>query len=69
MGNDTKREVSILVVNTFLRRTFFVLPSPIQRAVRFALPKRNKAEAKPKQSFMADIDMMADAVFGPLWKE
>lgn len=58
-----------MVVNTFLRRTFFVLPTPIRRAIRFALPKRTKAEAKPKQSFLADVEGIADAVFGPLWKE
>jgi len=58
-----------MVVNTFLRRTYFVLPTPIRRAIKFALPKRVKAEAKPKQSFLADIDAMSEAVFGPLWKE
>ena len=77
MGYDTKGGFT-LVVNTFLRRTYLVLPPPIRRAVRSAMNKRDNAKAmpskreqtsRPQQSFLADIDEMSNAVFGPLWKE
>ncbi len=59
-----------MVVNTFLRRTYVVLPSPIRRAIKFAMPKKSvKSEPKPKRSFLEDIDALADSVLGPLWKE
>lgn len=67
-----------MVVNTFLRRTYLVLPTPIRRAVRSAMSKRENMPAmpkssedspRPKQSFLEGIDEMSNAVFGPLWKE
>lgn len=58
-----------MVVNTFLRRTFVVLPTPIRRAIKFALPKKVKAEKKNKRNFLDEIDAMANSVLGPLWKE
>lgn len=58
-----------MVVNTFLRKTYVVLPTPIRRAIKFALPKKAQSEVKPKRSFLEDIDAMADSVLGPLWKE
>lgn len=58
-----------MVVNTFLRRTATVLPTPIRRAIKFALPKKAKSEIKPKRSFLEDVDAIADSILGPLWKE
>ena len=58
-----------MVVNTFLRRTFIVLPTPIRRAIKFALPKMAKSDMKPKSSFLEDVDAIADSIFKPLWRE
>lgn len=59
-----------MVVNTFLQRTFVVLPKPVRRVIKLALPSKAKsAEKMPKRSFLDDMDNLANSVLGPLWKE
>lgn len=52
-----------MVVPTFMRRTYMVLPKPVKRVVRFALPKRAH-----KASFVDQMDELGNAVFSPMWK-
>lgn len=58
-----------MVVNTLLRKTYKVFPTPVRRAIKLALPHKAKSEAKPKRSFLDDVDAIADSILGPLWKE
>ena len=52
-----------MVVTTFMRRTYLVLPKPMKRVVRFALPKRTE-----RASFVDQMDDLGNAVFLPMWK-
>lgn len=55
-----------MVVSTFVRKTYLVLPKPIRIAVRFALPKREKVE---KTNWVETMDQLGNAVFRNLWND
>lgn len=55
-----------MVVSTFVRKTYLVLPKPIRVAVRFAWPKRAQVE---KTSLVDTVDALGNAVFQHLWKD
>ena len=57
-----------MVISTFMRRTYLVLPKPMKRAIRFALPKRALREKSTGASFVDQMDELGNAVFSPMWK-
>jgi hypothetical protein len=57
-----------MVVPTFMRRTYLVLPKPVKRVVRFALPKRDLRVKSAGLSFVDQMDELGNAVFSPMWK-
>lgn len=57
-----------MVVPTFMRRTYMVLPKPMKRVLRFALPKPTLRVKSKGASFMDQMDELGNAVFSPMWK-
>lgn len=57
-----------MVVTSVLRRTLVSIPSPLKRAIKFVLPKREKAPKKEQETLLQQVDMLAYAILNPLWK-
>jgi hypothetical protein len=57
-----------MVIPTFMRRTYLVLPKPMKRAIRFALPNRALREKSTGVSFVDQMEELGNAVFSPIWK-
>lgn len=55
-----------MVVTQSMRRTFAVLPKPIKLAVKFVLPKRNRA---PKVSLIEQVESMGAVLIAPLTQD
>lgn len=59
-----------MVVPSFVRKTYLVLPKPVKRVVRVAMPTfRANTTPKAEKSFLATFDAVADRTFAPVWKE
>lgn len=57
-----------MVIPTFMRRTYLVLPKPVKRMVRFARPKLGLRSKSDSEGFVDQMNNIADAVFAPVWK-
>jgi hypothetical protein len=60
-----------MVVSSFVRKTYLILPKPIRLAVRFALPKRAPRAAKvaKRESALSQFEAVSKHTFDLLWKE
>jgi hypothetical protein len=62
-----------MVVPSFVRKTYLVLPSPLKTVIRVALPRHFRVSRpqtdKANPSLLKQVDRLGDTVFGPLWKE
>ena len=63
-----------MVVNTFVRKTYLVLPRPVRKAVRFALPAgwvkfMNRSNDSTRESIIDSVDAIGNSVFRHLWND